>query len=174
MTDEQVPGVPVQEAPKIEAVAEPITNENIQAANIASLEKQDPLTAGLQEPMKMAGPAKQEAPKYGERVDALQQSKDIQKAAEAPVAAPVQQIAPVSANGEQTSARSAPQADAPAIVQESSQVAGSNPSTTTVANNPSEPATSESTEAEVQEDPNDPLVIANNLLQAIPGKLRLY
>ena len=122
------------------------------------------------------------------------------KTAEFDGSAPKQQIAPVSANGDNTSARSAPQADVPANapattgvssddnsadaakppVQESTPVVGS-----PVASEGAAVQTPEAPEGDplvdafgkplgAPEEVADPIVAANNLLKTAPGRMRIY
>lgn len=165
MADEQTIATPVAET-----VLEHVENQSIQQANTTALEKTDPIEAGIQQPVKMEGVADKTEKVYGEKTDPA-----------APVAAPIQQIAPLSANGEQTSARSAPQTDAPVNVQEPTPVANdinpsadeASPSVTTGVDTSIEQAQPESQPKVAFED-MPPLEQANNLLQQIPGRFRLY
>lgn len=159
--------------------------QGIQQANIESLEKTDPMEAGLQQPVQISGVADKTQKIMGEKVDPVQQV--IQKPAEtptftAPVAAPIQQIAPVSANGEKTSSRESMKADAPAEIVQASQTGentvpsaaeSANPSVPPVTSQPEAPSEPEQSN-EVPFDQQDPLQQANGLLRQIPGRFRLY
>lgn len=150
-------------------------SQGIQDANIASLEKTDAFEAGLQQPVKLASVADTTQKVYGEKQSPIIEEKKI----EAPVAAPIQQIAPVSANGEQTSSRESMKGDAPPIQQNaqvSSGAISNNPSAQENAASPSANAPDSNVQAEPEVAFEDlpPLEQANNLLGQIPGRFRLY
>jgi len=150
------------EAPVAEETA-PVNNlaGDLQQANIDSLAKDDPIMSGIPEPLKMSGVAGEMKP---------------------PIAAPINQIAPVSSNGEQTSAREAPKSDIPetdaAVPAVDSSPAGeipsneydSHPSVTGEESNIPE----EAEEEEIPFEEMDDMQKAQNLMFQIPGKMRLY
>jgi hypothetical protein len=149
----------------------------VQQANTEALTKTDSFEAGLQQAVKIEGVADKEQKVYGEKSDPLPVQVEAPKV-EAPVAAPIQQIAPVSANGEQTSARESPKADAPDNVQVT-QPSGENVNPSDVNSRPSVPPEAANTEevapeVEVPFEELPPLEQANHLLNQIPGRFRLY
>lgn len=152
--------------------------QGIQSANNESLAKIDPVEAGIPQPIKIDGIAK----------ETVTESQITQPA---PIAAPVNQIAPVSSNGEQTSARTSPSADVPENAQNHNAGAGDSDSPPETPESPGQPAINsqeqESEENElpenfgdplrnviVKEEPEDPLVQAQKFISTIPGKFRLY
>lgn len=144
--------------------------QGIQAANAESLAKNDPAMDGVQEPVKLEGVAKEKP---------VEEEKPVEQAA--PVAAPKQQIAPVAADGDHTSSRESPKTDMPAETPQVSQNTGvsenSNPSAETASPSVPEapvPTPTEEVPVEVPFEELSPLEQANNLLQEIPGRMRLY
>ncbi|TRZ81239.1 hypothetical protein D4R86_02915 [bacterium] len=108
MTEETSQG----EAAPVQTLAEP--ENNVSQANTIASTTNDPMIAGLQQSVNIAGVADKGEKVYGEKT--------------APVAAPLQQIAPVSANGEQTSARESPKAEIPLVSQPAGVSSNINPS----------------------------------------------
>ncbi|MCX6822348.1 MAG: hypothetical protein NTW30_06245, partial [Candidatus Aenigmarchaeota archaeon] len=148
----------------------------IQQANTAGLEKTDQMEAGLKQPVKLEGPADKNHNPFNERVDP---AKAVEPAPIAPpVVAPIQQIAPVSANGEKTSARTSMQSDAPENIVQASQPGTNEVPTAQEASPPVVPGPSDPVEQpEVKEKPfeqMDALEQADNLLFQIPGRQRFY
>lgn len=156
-----------------EAIAEP-TAQGVQAANVASLEKTGQMEAGLNQPVKIEGPADKNHNPFNERVDPAAKPAETPAA---PVAAPINQIAPVSANGEKTSSRESMKSDAPA------EIVQVKPGIDNVASNQSDnppvvPGSIEKVEApaeaEIPFDQLPPLQQANHLLSQIQGRQRFY
>lgn len=169
MTEENVKGESL-----LAAIGEE-TQSDLQKANSDSLSQVDPLLSGVQQPVKMEGVADKENKIYGEKQSLEQKTEPA-----APVAAPKQQIAPVSANGENTSSRESPKTEMPVETPQVSQTAGvsenSNPSADEASPSVQEtpvPSTEE-TEVVVSFEDMTPLEQANSLLGEIPGRMRLY
>jgi len=172
MTEQQ--NIPAQES---------ATVQGVQQANISALEKTDPMEAGIQQPVKIEGVADKNHNPYNERVDpakSITPEPIVPIAPEpitpiaAPTAAPIQQIAPISANGDKTSARESMKSDAPAEIVQASQ-----PDTAVVPSVPEAepPAVSGPISEPIAEKTFEemaPMEQAENLLQQIPGRFRLY
>lgn len=142
--------------------------QGIQAANAESLAKSDPVMEGLQESVKIEGVVKEKP-----------EEKPVEPSA--PVAAPKQQIAPVNADGDHTSSRESPKTDMPVEKPQVSQNTGvsedSNPSAEAARPSVPEapvPPQQEEAPVEVPFEEMSELDKANNLLDQIPGRLRLY
>jgi hypothetical protein len=155
-----------------DVIAEP-TAQGVQAANTASLEKTGQLEAGLQNPVKIEGVADKNHNPFNERVDPA-------KPVTAPVAAPIQQIAPVSADGEKTSSRESMKSDAPAeivqVIPGPSDVSNQSDNPPVGPGSNSEPETTPEIEVEPEVAFEDmpPMKQAENLLFQIPGRQRFY
>lgn len=174
MTEETTSTTKAAEPTLAQVIAEPTNAVN--EANTTASPTNDPLTAGLQQAVNIAGVADKTEKVYGEKVKPEDQAKVVA----APTAAPIQQIAPVSANGEQTSSREAPKAEMPAEIPLVSQPAGVssniNPSADPSAQPPVQeaPVPTPEAPAEVAFEDLSPLEQADNLLNQVPGRFRIY